>query len=304
MQIQYVIAIHLMRWQTNFYDFRFKWTATAAIGIHPTKVWLSQLVNFKNAIWTLEERYAIKFCFNLGKNAMQWKPDLLLWPRDQETEFPMEACRLFQTQEDQTEQIHPQTFDRPFLGQHWHDLHALGSHWTGSQQWILCWSFKGVQQEIPREDACTLQIGSVAFPPGQCTSPQLHPCHRLFEQDGHETVPQPPYLPALAPCDICLFPKLRGCRYETIDEMKVAVTKVIDTLTQGDFHRAFQKLLERYNKCIAAGGDYSEGDYSCMCVLSIKMPIRKMSGNLFNDPRIWKQNLSKLSQNKCNPLIW
>ena len=47
-----VIAIHLMRWLTNFYDFRFKWTATAGFGIHPTKAWLSQLVNFKNAILT------------------------------------------------------------------------------------------------------------------------------------------------------------------------------------------------------------------------------------------------------------
>ena len=52
MKIQYVIAIHLMRWLTNFYDFRFKWTARAAIEIHPTKAWLSQLVNFKNAVWT------------------------------------------------------------------------------------------------------------------------------------------------------------------------------------------------------------------------------------------------------------
>ena len=67
LKIQYVIAIHFMIWLTNFYDFRFNGTATAGIGIHPTKVWLSQLVNFKNAIWTLEERYAIKFCFKLGK---------------------------------------------------------------------------------------------------------------------------------------------------------------------------------------------------------------------------------------------
>ena len=51
---------------------------------------------------------------------------------------------------------------------------------------LLCWGFKGVQQEIPSEEASTLQIGSVAFPPGQCTSPQLHPCHRLFDQDGHQ----------------------------------------------------------------------------------------------------------------------
>ena len=37
--------------------------------------------------------------------------------------------------------------------------------------------FKGVQEEIPSEEASTLQIKSVAFPAGQCTSPQLHPCH-------------------------------------------------------------------------------------------------------------------------------
>ena len=101
---------------------------------------------------------------------------------------------------------------------------------------------------------------------------------------GIKTVLQPPFSPDLAPCDFWLFPKLRGCRYETIEERKEAVMKVIDTLTQEDFHGAFQKLLEQYNKCIAAGGDYFEGDLSFMCVLSIKVPIRKKSGNLFNDP--------------------
>ena len=77
---------------------------------------------------------------------------------------------------------------------------------------------------------------------------------------GIKTVPHPSYSPDLAPCDFCLFPKLRGCRYETFEEMKEAVTKVIDTLTQDDFHGAFQKLFERCNKCIAARGDYFEGD--------------------------------------------
>ena len=61
--------------------------------------------------------------------------------------------------------------------------------------------------------------------------------------------------------------------------MKEAVMKVIDMLTQEDFHGAFQKLLERY-KCIATGGDYFEGDYNFMCVLSVKVPIWKKSGNL------------------------
>ena len=79
---------------------------------------------------------------------------------------------------------------------------------------------------------------------------------------GIKTVPQPPYRRDLAPCDFWLFPKLkeklRGCHYETIEEMKEAVTKVIDI--QEDFHGAFQKLLERYKKCIAAGRDYFIGD--------------------------------------------
>ena len=77
---------------------------------------------------------------------------------------------------------------------------------------------------------------------------------------GIKTVRLRPYSQDLALCDLWLFPKFRDCRYETIEEMKDAVMKVIDTLTQDDFHGAFQKLLERYNKCIAAGEDYFEGD--------------------------------------------
>ena len=62
---------------------------------------------------------------------------------------------------------------------------------------------------------------------------------------GTKTVPHRPYSPDAAPCDFWLFPKLRVCLYETIEEMKEAVTKVIDTLTQEDFYGVFQKLLER-----------------------------------------------------------
>ena len=81
---------------------------------------------------------------------------------------------------------------------------------------------------------------------------------------GIKTVPQPPYSPDLSPCDFCLFPKLkeklRGCRYETMEDMKEAVMKFIGMLTQEDFHGAFQDLLDWYNNCTAAGGDYFEGN--------------------------------------------
>ena len=73
---------------------------------------------------------------------------------------------------------------------------------------LLCWGFKWVQEAIPSEEASTLHIGSVAFPPGQCNSPQLHPCHRLFDKDGHQDSSSP----SLAPCDFWFLPKLRGCR--------------------------------------------------------------------------------------------
>ena len=127
--------------------------------------------------------------------------------------------------------------------------------------WGMMRGFKGVQEEIPSEEipseeVSPLQIGSVAFPP-------IHNTFLVTDyltKMGIKTVSHPPYSPDLAPFDFWLFPKLRGCRYETIEEMKEAVTKVIDTLIQEDFDGALQKLLERYNKCIAVGGDYFEGD--------------------------------------------
>ena len=102
-----------------------------------------------------------------------------------------------------------------------------------------------------------------------------------------KTVPHPPYSPEHALCDFGLFFQLWGCRYETIEEIKEAVTKAIDMLTPEDFHGAFQKLLERYNKCIAAGGVYFQGDKSFICVISLKENIRKKSGSLSNASRTY-----------------
>ena len=69
--------------------------------------------------------------------------------------------------------------------------------------------------------------------------------------------------------------------------MKEAVMKVIDMLRQEDFNGVFQKLLERYNKCIAAGGDYFEGDEFYVCTINKLAHTKKKSGNLFNDPCIY-----------------
>ena len=131
---------------------------------------------------TLEERYAIQFSFKLGKNATEtygmlqtaFRPSCInrasvfewhkRFKEGRESVRDDERCE--RSKEVNTLELIGQCFG---LG--------LG---------LLCWGFKRVQSEIRSEEASTLQIGSVAFPPGQCTSPQLHPCHRLFDQDGHQ----------------------------------------------------------------------------------------------------------------------
>ena len=173
---------------------------------------------------------------------MQWKLNLLLWPRDQETEFPVEAYWLSQTQEGQTEQIHPQTFDDPFFCQRWHDLHALGSHWTVNKEYYVE-VLRKFKKRFHRKRPALFKSDQWHF--HQDNAPVYN---SIFVSDyltkmGIKTVPHPPYSPELASCNFWLFSKVRGCRHETIEEMKEAVTKVIDMLTQEDFHGTFQKLL-------------------------------------------------------------
>ena len=171
-----------MRWLTNFYDSRFKGTVTAGIGIDLTKAWLSQLVNFKNTIWILEERYSIKFCFKLTQKRMECFRlifDNLAWIEHQFLSGIRDSMKA---------------------GSLWGMMRGLGRvRKSEHQKWsakglgfgLLCWGFKVVQEEIRSGEASTLQIVSVAFPPGQCITPQLHHCHRLFNQDGHQDSSSP-----------------------------------------------------------------------------------------------------------------
>ena len=140
---------------------------------------------------------------------------------------------------------------------------------------LLCWGFKRVQERFLGKRRALFKSGQWHFHQDNAPVNNSILVIDYLTNMGIKTVAQPPYSQDLAFCDFWLFPKLRGCRCETIEEMKEAVTKVIDTLTQEDFHSAFQNLLERYNKCIAAGGDYFNGDLSFMWVLSWKVPIRK-----------------------------
>ena len=163
--------------------------------------WISKMQSRRQD--TLEERYAIKFCFKPGKMPQKRMEcfrllfDHLAWIEHQ---F-LSGIRDSRKAGSLCGMMRGVGGGRKSIDQSWL---AKG---LGSGLGLLCWGFKGVQEEIRSKEASTLQIGSVAFPAGQYTSPQVHPCHRLFHR---------PYSPDLAPCDFCLFPKLRGCRYETI----------------------------------------------------------------------------------------
>ena len=136
---------------------------------------------------TLEEQYAIKFCFKLGKMPQKRMECFrLLFDHFAWIEHQFLSCiRYSRKAGSLCGMMRGMGGVRKSIHQSW-----LAKR-LGLGLGLLCWSFQGVQQEIPSEEPSTLEIGSVAFPVGQCTSPQLHPCHRLFDQDGHEDSSSP-----------------------------------------------------------------------------------------------------------------
>ena len=136
--------------------------------------WISKMQSRRED--TLEEWYAIKFCFKFGKKMPQKR---------------MECFRLLLE--------HLAWIEHEFLSgirdsrkadSLWGMMRGVGGvRKSIDQRWLakglglglICWGFKGVQEEIHWEEASTLQIESVVFPAGRCTSPQLLRCHRLFD---------------------------------------------------------------------------------------------------------------------------
>ena len=112
---------------------------------------------------------------------LRWKLDLLLWPKKQRDRVPRGSM------------LSPPDSRNPptnlwwsLFWQLWQDLHALGSHWTDSQQgWVLREFRKSFRQKRP----AFFKSGQWHF---HQDNAQLHPCHRLFEYDGHQDSSSPP----------------------------------------------------------------------------------------------------------------
>ena len=126
----------------------------------------------------LEKRYAIKFCFKLGKNATEMYGMLQTASRPS----CMNRATVFEWHK-RFKEARKSVRDDERCGR---SKEVNTPQLIGQRVRVTMLRFYGSSGEIHREEASTLQIGSVAFQPGQCTSPQFHPCHPLFDQDGYQ----------------------------------------------------------------------------------------------------------------------
>ena len=147
--------------------------------------WISKMQSERED--TLEERYAIKFCFKLGKKATETYGTLQTAFRP----FGMNQASVFEWHKGFKEGRESVREERGVGGVRKSIHQSWSAKELGLGLGLQCWGCKGVQEEIPWEEVSTLQIGLVAFPPEQCTSSQLHPCVRLFDQIEHQDSSSP-----------------------------------------------------------------------------------------------------------------
>ena len=88
-----------------------------------------------------------------------------------------------------------------------------------------------------------------------------------FHRVNQELLPHPPYSPDLAKCDFWAFPAmkkvLRGWRFQSIDDVKTEVHRLLRLTPKDDFHKTMESLVHRYELCVRAGGGYFEGQGKC-----------------------------------------
>ena len=185
---------------------------------------------------TLEEWYAIKFCFKLGKKCHRnvWKCfrllfDYLAWIEHQFFEWHK---RLKEGKESVRNDERCGRSKGKSIHQSWL---AKGFRVRVTMFEVL----REFRKRFHRKRLALFKLGQWHF--HQSTTPSLS--QTIWPRWASTHFLTLPIVETLLPVTFCLFPKLRGCYYETIEDMKEAVMKVIDTLTQEDFHGAFQKFV-------------------------------------------------------------
>ena len=203
---------------------------------------------------TLEERYAITLCFKHGKSATETYGML-------QTAFGlscMNRASVFEWHKRFKEGMESVRDDERCGGSKEVNRPKLIGQTVRVRVTMLRFKESSGRDSIGRGQHSSNRVSGIStWTIHQSTTPSLS--QTIWPRWASRQFLTVPIVQTLLPVT-WLFPKLTGCRYETIEETKEAVTRVIDMFTQEDFHGAFQKLLELYNKCIAARGDYFEGD--------------------------------------------
>ena len=192
-----------------------------------------------------EERYAIKFCFKLGKMSCDES-----WIYCYDPETKRQSSQWTHTGSPRPKKARQSKSTHKLLKIPFFDstgmiyIHWVPTGQTVNKEYYVEFLME-FRKRFRRKRPALFKSGQWHFQQDNAPVHNFILVTDYLTKMGIKTVPQPPYSPDLVPCDFWLFPKLRGYRYETIEEMKEAVTKVIDTRTHEDFHGAFQKLLER-----------------------------------------------------------
>jgi hypothetical protein len=85
---------------------------------------------------------------------------------------------------------------------------------------------------------------------------------RFLDQRKVTALYHPAYSPDLSPADYFSFPKvksyLKGRLFDSISDIREAVTCTLNTITKDDFYKGIQKLYDGANLCVQLEGVYVE----------------------------------------------
>jgi len=129
---------------------------------------------------------------------------------------------------------------------------------------FYCSVLRYLRKDIRRKRPELWRVGNWLLHDDNAPSHRALVTREFLTHNSIITLPHPPYLPDSAPCDFFLFPKmklqLKGRRFDRVEEIQRESQNVLGTLREQDFQRAFQQWQRLWDRCVAAQGDYFEGD--------------------------------------------
>ena len=136
--------------------------------------------------------------------------------------------------------------------------------WNDGQCRLYCDVLRRLRENVRRKRPKKWQNQNVIIHHDNAQAHRSFKVSQFLAKNNMTVIPHPPYSPDLAPCDFFLFPKLKlrmkGRRFDTIEEIQEESQRVLDTIPKRDFQGCFQAWQKRWDRCIRAKGEYFEGD--------------------------------------------